>query len=222
MAIAFKQLELDLWGDLKSALAQPEVADFEQLWQELDNAIAPLEKNQQLQVAAEAISQIVEVYVSRAKSILDSLEVTDNSDGPVLSDDFLSGLMRQSMSLDLSDMMEELFPVQEQVNETKSGSQVIAIDKKVAKAIANQARKLAKKDLLDLAGKENISAWQSAIAHCMQQHQGAKVSLLQLQQALNMPLVEIWLGLLHSPTPYQWEGAGEFYREARDIWITYK
>lgn len=31
MAIAFKQLELDLWGDLKSALAQPEVADFEQL-----------------------------------------------------------------------------------------------------------------------------------------------------------------------------------------------
>ncbi|WP_146134102.1 hypothetical protein [Chlorogloea sp. CCALA 695] len=50
-----------------------------------------------------------------------------------------------------------------------------------------------------------------------QQHRGKKVSLLQLQQALGMPLVEVWLGLLHSPTPYQWEGRGEFYREAQDI-----
>lgn len=218
-ANAIKQLELDLWGDLKFALAQPEVANFEQLWQELDDAIAPMEKNQQLQVAAEAISQIVEVYVSRAKSILDSLEVTDNSNGPVLADDFLSGLMRQSMSLDLSDMMEELFPVQEQGNKPTSGSQVIAIDKKVAKEIARKANVLAKKELLTLAGKENISAWQQAIAHWMQQHQNEKISLLQLQQALSMSLVEIWLGLLHSPTPYQWEGTGEFYGEARDIWI---
>lgn len=61
MAIAFKQLELDLWGDLQSARLQPEAADLQQLWQELDNEIAPLEKNQQLQVAAEAILQIVEV-----------------------------------------------------------------------------------------------------------------------------------------------------------------
>lgn len=216
---AFKQLELDLWGDLKSALAQPEVADFEQLWQELDSAIAPLEKNQQLQVAAEAISQIVEVYVSRAKGILDSLEVVDNSEGPILSDDFLSGLMRQSMSLDLSDMMEDLFPAEDSQVSVISGSQVTLVDKKTAKAIANQARKLAKKDLLDLAGKENILAWQSAIAHWMQQHQGQKLSLLQIQQALDMPLVEVWLGLLHSQEQYQWEQHGEFYQESRDMWI---
>lgn len=218
MVIAFKQLELDLWGDLKSALAQPEVADFEQLWQELDNAIAPLEKNQQLQVAAEAISQIVEIYVSRANGVLDSLEVTDNSNGPVLGDDFLSDLMRQSMSLDLSDMMEDLFPLTDSQVSISSGSQVTLIDKKAAKAIARQARKLAKKDLLELAGSENIELWQKAIANWMQ-HQGHKVSLWQLQQALGMPLVEVWLGLLHSPTAYQWDGTEEFYRDARDIWI---
>lgn len=209
-ANTFEQLELDLWGDLKSALTQPEVANFEQLWQKLDSALAPLEKNQQLQVAAEAILQIVEVYVSRARSILDSLEFIDNSNGPVLADDFLSGLMRQSMSLDLSDLMEQLFPVQEQVNETKSSSQVIAIDKKVAQDFACNANALAKKELLTLAGKENIFAWQQAIAHWMQQHQNKKISLLQLQQALSMSLVEIWLGLLHSPTPYRWDSTGSF------------
>ena len=55
----YTQLELNLWGDLKSALNQPDVANFSQLWQDLDRAIAPLENNQQLHVAAEAISQIV-------------------------------------------------------------------------------------------------------------------------------------------------------------------
>jgi hypothetical protein len=76
-----------------------------------------------------------------------------------------------------------------------------------------------RKDLLELAEKENIPKWQSAIALWINQHHGEKVSLEQIQQALGMPLVEIWLGLLHSPTPYQWDGQGEFYREARDFWI---
>lgn len=220
MPIAFKQLELDLWGDLQSARERPEVADFEQLWQELDSAIAPLEKNQKLQVAGEAIAQIAQVYLSRARSILDSLEVTDNSQGPVLADDFLSGLMRQSMSLDLSELMEDLFPAEDSQSNLNSGSQVIAIDKKDAKDFARQARKLAKKELLELAGAENISLWQQAIANWMQQRQGQKVSLWQLQQVLGMPLVEVWLGLLHSPTPYQWDSTGEFYRAARDVWIS--
>lgn len=220
MAIAFKQLELYLWGDLKSALNEPEVADLQMLWQELDSAIAPLEKNQQLQVAGEAISQIVEIYVSRANGVLDSLEVTDSSNGPVLADDFLSGLMRQSMSLDLSDMMEDLFPAEDSQVSASSRSQVTPIDKKAAREIAYQARKLAKKDLLELAGSENIELWQQAIANWIQQHQGHKVSLWQLQQALGMSLVEVWLGLLHSQEQYQWEGQEEFYKEARDIWIS--
>ena len=60
-----------------------------------------------------------------------------------------------------------------------------------------------RKALKKLAEKENIPKWQQAITLWLQQHQGEKVSLLQLQQALGMPLVEVWLGLLHSPTPYQ-------------------
>ncbi len=183
------------------------------------SSIAPLEKNQQLQVAAEAISQIVEICVSRANGILDSLEVTDSSNGPVSGDDFLSGLMRQSMSLDLSDLMEDLFPAEDSQVNISGGSHVTPIDKKVAKAIARQARKLAKKDLLELAGSENIELWQQAIAFWMQQRQGHKVSLWQLQQALGMPLVEVWLGLLHSQEQYQWEGHGEFYYDAKDIWL---
>ena len=189
------------------------------LWHSLDQAIAHQDTNGQLLVAGDAIAQIVEVYVKRAKGILDSLEVMDNSEGPVLGDDFLSGLMRQSMTLDLSDLMEE-FVFETESSPAFVGSVISLIDRKEAKAIARKARAAMRKALKELAEQENIPLWQQAIAHWIQQHQGEKISLWQLQQALDMPLVEVWLGLLHLPTPYQWEGQGEFYRDARDFWIS--
>jgi len=122
------------------------------------------------------------------------------------------------MSLDLSDLMEE-FTFEVESSPVITGSVVSVIDRKEAKAIARKARAAMRKALKELAEKENIPKWQSAIALWINQHQGEKVSLQQLQQALGMPLVEVWLGLLHSPTPYQWDRQGEFYRDARDIWI---
>ncbi len=128
--------------------------------------------------------------------------------------------MRQSMSLDLSDLMEEFTFDHVESSPVSLGSHVALIDPKEAKKIARQKRARMRKALKDLAEKENIPKWQQAIANWIEQHRGEKISLLQLQQALGMPLVEVWLGLLHSPTPQQWEGTGEFYREARDVWIS--
>ena len=219
MTPSYKQLELNLWGDLRTALTEPESADMELFWQGLEEAIAHQDSNEQLLVAGDAISQIVEVYVRRAKDVLDRLEVTDSNDGPVLDEDFLSGLMRQSMSLDLSDLMEDL-TFDRVESSPSSGSVVSVIDRTEARAIARSARAAMRKALRDLAEKENIPKWQQAIALWIQQHHEQKVSLLQLQQALSMPLVEVWLGLLHSPTPYQWDGQGEFYREAQNLWIS--
>jgi hypothetical protein len=218
MPTTYKQLELDLWGDLKTALKSPEAADMELLWQGLENAIANQDSNEQLSVAGDAISQIVEVFVLRAKGILDGLEITDNSEGPILDDDFLSGLMRQSMTLDLSDLMEEL-TFEHVESSPSSGSVVSVIDRKEARAIARSARAAMRKALKKLAEQENIPLWQNAITQWITQHHGEKVSLEQLQQVLNMPLVEIWLGLLHSPMPCHWDGTGDFYRDARDFWV---
>ena len=150
---------------------------MELLWQGLEEAIAHSDSNEQLLVAGDAITQIVEVYVKRAKSILDSLEVNDDSgEGPVLDEDFLSGLMRQSMSLDLSDLMEE-FNFESESSPALVGSVVSVLDRKDAKAIARKARAARRKALKDLAEKEDIPKWQSAIAHWIGQHQGEEVSL---------------------------------------------
>ena len=75
-------------------------------------------------------------------------------------------------------------------------------------------------DPLQVAHSEDISAWQRAIALWMQQSGSKTVSLMQLQQALDMPLIEVWLGLLlGEQEQYQWETRSESYNEAGETWL---
>lgn len=247
-----KQLELHLWQNLKAAFAQPQEANWQQLWQDLEQAIASVPRQQQLQVAAEAIFQIVEIYAQRAHLILATLEIRDNSacskayrratavklaSGPILPDDFLAGLMRQTMSLDLSDLMEaEPYPKQRSQSVLEAESSLAApVDKLAVLAMVEQLsvdETLVEEALLDednkqtalsLAHEENVSAWVQAIAQQMQQHNSKATSLLRLQQALGMPLVELWLGLLlGEQDKYEWETGENFYREASEIWLSSK
>lgn len=216
-----KQLELDLWQDLKTAVSDPEAANIKQLWQQLEQVIAQTDSSQQLRVAADAIASIVEVYVLRANAILSALEVHDTNTEPILSEDFLSDLMRQSMSVDLSDMMEQLFPEPEaklQSSVPARGSLVVPLDKETAKARASQTVVDTKLMLAELAGDEQVSQWAEALAQWMQQRNGDWVSLLQLQEVLGMQLVDVWLGLLLSPEhQYEWEPREKFYSDAGEI-----
>lgn len=72
--------------------------------------------------------------------------------------------------------------------------------------------------LRQLAGEKDIKTWHSAIALWMQHSSGQAVSLIQLQQALGMPLIEIWLGLLlREQNHYQWETDEEFDHDAGEL-----
>ena len=60
---------------------------------------------------------------------------------------------------------------------------------------SNEATKA--KVLEDISHHEEIFAWIKAIAQWMEQRYNSEtVSLKQLQQALGMPLIELWLGML--------------------------
>ncbi|MBV8887129.1 MAG: hypothetical protein JO235_24475 [Chroococcidiopsidaceae cyanobacterium CP_BM_RX_35] len=59
-----KQLELNLWQELEAAVHEPVTANLAHLWQKLELSIAEideLDRNQQLLLAGEAITQIVEI-----------------------------------------------------------------------------------------------------------------------------------------------------------------
>jgi hypothetical protein len=220
---SLKQLEFSMWQDLKTAKSEPLVANLQQLWSKLEQVIELTDKNQKLRVLGDAIASMVEIYVMRANAILSTLETQDSSSGePILSSDFLNDLMRQSMSIDLSDMMEKLFPS----SEPKPRSPVPAPNSVVAPQDLDAACESAsivpddpKQMLVELAGNEQVSQWSAAISNWMQQRSGGEtVSLHQLQQALGIPRVEIWLGLLlSSQHQYDWETRGDFYSDAHSI-----
>ena len=225
MQTTVRQLELSLWKDLKAAANDPEAADVLQLWQDLEQVLGSVQEDQRLQLAGEAISQIVEVFARKANSMLAASEIRDTSVGPILSEDFLSDLMRQSMTIDLSDLMEDLFSddLDPQDKETAWGSSITLLDKKKVRAIADKSSQDAKRMVTDLAGKEHVSDWASAITQWLKARSSTEpVSLLQLQQSLGMPMVEVWLGLvLSGQEVYQLEQRGDFY-DPNSIWLICK
>jgi hypothetical protein len=118
-------------------------------------------------------------------------------------------------------MMEQLFPEPESERRSSlpaRGSFVAPLDKETARAIASQANIDAKRMLAELAGDEQVSVWAAEIAQWMQQRgDGESVSLLGLQEVLEMQLVDVWLGLLSVEHQYEWETRGNFYSDAREI-----
>ncbi len=73
--------------------------------------------------------------------------------------------MRQSMTIDLSDMMEECFKLDEldaEIQKSAKRSVVAPVDKKKALAIAN-SKIDAKRMVTELAETEQVSHWADAI-----------------------------------------------------------
>jgi len=228
-----QQLELPLWSQLQQSRLAPESIDLEAILDQAEQEIAQLPEAMQMQAAGEAILQLAQLQLLRAEVLIDNWENAYRD--PHVKSDFFSDIVRQTMAMDLSDLMEPLPPRKRRANTTPKAqdSLVGVVDKSAVLAMIEQldAFSLLDNELplsdeehkqlaLDFAHDEDIFAWCQAIASWIGQQGSKKVSLLQLQQSLSMPLVEVWLGLLHSPTPYQWEGQGEFYRDAKDFWIS--
>jgi hypothetical protein len=66
-----------------------------------------------------------------------------------------------------------------------------------------------------LAHDENVSEWGAAIAVKLDEC-NRSVLLMELQQSVEMPLVQVWLGLLLNG--FEIEQRGEFY-QTEQVWI---
>lgn len=157
-----------------------------------------------MQVAKEAILQLAQLYSLRSEVLLDNWE--NAYCAPQVRSDFFTDIVRQTMVIDLSDLMEPNPPRKRRAKSTiKARDCVIGVvDKSAVLAMVGQLESNASSDdsslsdperlrqALSIAPNEDVFTWCDAIAHWMQQHQGKRVSLLQLQQALHMPLVEVW------------------------------
>ena len=216
-----EQLELGLWEVLKEATISPDEADLGQLLDGLDEALLELDTVGQLQVAAEAISQIAQVFCDRSTLAFEELEATNSDEGPVMPTESFDRYVRQTMEVDFEQFVEPLASLprksQERQEIAEGDSVVGELDQAAVLQVLDQQMsqepELTEAEIfnrtLEIAHDEDVSAWAEAIAHWMRQQPMSSVRLMELQQALPLPLVEIWLALLLGS--FHLEQQGEFY-----------
>lgn len=209
--------ELDLWQELKDALAVPQSADLKRLCQLLDWAIAQLPEQQQLDAAGQAIEQIAAVYTLKAEWLMTAWEMTHEiteTSLPVLTSELIDGWIRQSMSIDLDAVVEQSISKCKQRSPKPQPTDSIAVDVDQASLLEMLNQMELEPDpeqmVRQLAEEEDPIQWSAAIMQWLQTHDVKQsVCLVDLYQELKMPLVEVWIGLLLGG--FELEQHGHFY-----------
>lgn len=209
-----EQMELPLWETLRSAQMVPEQVDFEGLLAEVEEAILQVPESEQLKLAGEAFLQMAEVYAARSVTWMEEWEQASRD--PMVERGFFDDLVRQTMTVDLSELMEPAPPRKQRSRSgnRQEGSIVAEVEKEVVLAMVEQME-AAKKEVLAIAYEEDVSAWIKAINGWLQTATVDQVSFTQLCQILKMPPIEVWLGVLLGG--FELESQGEFYSGL--LWI---
>lgn len=211
-----EQLEQILETAIASARLDPQDIDLLALWQTLEPALPQLPQMEQLHLAGTIFSQLAELYWTKANSLLDDWEEAHDPAGPVPTDLLLTNVrIRQSQQVDFSDLVRSPSRTRSASTPVRHEETVVeAVEKTKVLAMIDQIETV--QDAIAVAHAEDVSAWQTAIAHYLNQQSAAEVSLDQIREELSMPLVQIWLGLLLGN--FMLQQRGSFY-DPHGIWL---
>jgi hypothetical protein len=216
-----KQLELNLWEAIAEAGQTPEEANLPMVLDLLDLTLADLDSRSQLRVAGVAVCQITDLFCDRSSFLLEELHAQSTNGEPRMSDDAFDRYVRQSVVVDFDQFIQPISGLSRKIPERiKDGNSLVSVvDKQVLLEELEQESLLSFEQDGDLvistAHAEDVSAWVEAIANCIKSHP-VPIRLLDLTHTLQLPMVEVWLGLLLGD--FKLEQKGHFY-EAHEIWI---
>jgi hypothetical protein len=189
--------QLDLWTLLEAASAVPEEAEFKPIWCALDLALSELEIQSRLQIAAEAISKAADIFQVRAWSIFEEMEAATGEDGPIMPEDAFDRYVRQYMTIDFDEYIEEpevFARMPRTVEEVQSVVEIV--DKEtLLESLPDESlsEEEAYAEAIALAHHEDVSVWIAAIAEHLPP---GEIEFLDLLKLVNLAPIEVWLGLL--------------------------
>lgn len=213
--------QLTIWDVLDELSESPPTSSLNAVWECLDAELWELPVEAQLSTAGMAFNQIAQILRERATMLLQDVRDSRNPDGPIVSTDMFAGLVRTTMQLDLDDLIEvevpQIFKAHgtHQFSHISSKGDSVAAPVEKGQVLAMLEQITCVEDVHELAGDEDVEGWLSAIANYLTRTPG-DISLTTLQSMLQMPLVEVWLGLLLGGFTLQQRG--DFY-ESQDVWI---
>ena len=216
--VSLKQLELNLGMALEEAAEVPEAADVLSLWAQFEGELEGLEQRDRLRVAGDVLVQLAGLCEAKADVLWDDWQNAHNAEGPVIGDDWLQRLTRQTQELDFSDLVSRSYtPSCDRPDEDKADEDSVAGD--VGKlSVLDMINALEDADLksqaLAVSHAENVSDWVRAISDGQTD---APQRLVDLQLFLQMPMVEVWIAALLGGFPM--EQRGSFY-QTQEVWVS--
>jgi hypothetical protein len=199
--------QLTIWTLLERVVADPVAANTI----DLSDWIGSLD----LEPAGDALVVWASSYRDRAIQLLDEWQlkaplVPAELVEPPYERSMFDELVLGRMEWDLGDLVETVevdYPTERQ-----AAPAIVSVSKDKAIELAELQAALA------LAHTENVAQWGAAISEQLEKCHSA-VPLLELQKAVEMPLVQVWLALLLNG--FEVEQRGEFY-DLDGIWVKCK
>ena len=216
--VSLKQLELNLGMALEEAAEIPEAADVLSLWAQFEGELEGLGQRDLLRVAGDILVQLAGLCEAKADVLWEDWQDAHNAEGPVMGEDWLQGLTRQTQELDFSDLVSRSYQTScDRPDEDKADEDSVAgnVEKtSVLDMIDALEDTDLKKQALAVSHAENISDWVRAISDGQTD---APQRLVDLQKQLQMPMVEVWIAALLGDFPM--EQRGSFY-QTQEVWVS--
>lgn len=199
------------------------------MWRSLEESIKHLDTPQQLQVIGRTIEHLVELFVASSEQVFEQLDAMMAKEGPQMTIEQFLPYVRQGMEIDFSQFVGGFDREKERgsyaarllgtAERQEEGTIVAEVD---SATLADAVEGLGSGEIdletaIALAHVENVEAWTDAISAYFDQVEMQPVSLTSLQQAIPLPWIEIWLGLLLGGFRLERRG-GDFY--AGEIWVS--
>jgi hypothetical protein len=202
-----RQLELDLWQEISTAQHLPYTLNLSNLLQDLDRTIIDLPLERQLEIGSQAISSIATIIQTRSRYLL---EDWNGGTALLLPEDAFTGLVRQTLHLDLSQLLESApAPAIARQKPSKQGEMICSTAQVVDKQEILQILEAEiAQERLTISYDEAISKWDAAIATYVQTTIDG-LSIQSLAHELKLTLGEVWLTILLSDRDYKLEPMSE-------------
>jgi chromatin segregation and condensation protein Rec8/ScpA/Scc1 (kleisin family) len=215
-----RHLESELESAFETASLAPQQVNLSAEWERFERFLEDLPHYDRLKLAGLLIAYLANLYEVKASRLLEAWEDAFHPQDPTFSEDWLKGLVRQEQQVDLSlftkpNRRRSKSPAHDPDPED---SVVATVDKsKMLEMLDQMSLEEAAQKAVSTAHDENVSDWNAEILTWFHQHHRSEISLKELQQSLNMPLIQLWLALLLGQ--YQLQQRGDFY-SLDSIWVS--
>ncbi len=185
----------DFWQNIEAAKDVPERANVSVLIEQAEDILSQLSIEKQLRLAGETLVAIAEIYQSKSEALLDDWQQKYDPIEPEFDEELLAGLVRQSMSLDLADLLE---PPQQRQRVKLLMPEIESVAGEVDKQKLLQVldREQMRQQVFQTSYDENVTAWCEQISIWFDEHLGEDCSLVQLVEETELSLGKVWLSLL--------------------------